>query len=51
MDLSLQMTGRERREYQQWKAEREQIDQARIERQRNEQGEWKREWDMEKDER
>lgn len=45
------MTGKERREYVAWKAERERIDTARIQRGKGASGEWKREWDIEKDEK
>ncbi|XP_019930403.3 coiled-coil domain-containing protein 9 isoform X6 [Magallana gigas] len=50
MEMSINMTGRERREYVEWKAEREKVDQARIDRQKSASGEWKREWDVKKDE-
>ena len=42
------MTGKERREYLDWKAEREAIDKARMDRQKNSEGIWKREWDVNK---
>ena len=42
------MTGRERREYLDWKAEREAIDKARMERQKGAEGSWTREWDVDK---
>ncbi|XP_041092395.1 coiled-coil domain-containing protein 9-like isoform X2 [Polyodon spathula] len=44
----MSMTGRERSEYERWKQEREQIDQARLERHRNATGQWRREWDAQK---
>lgn len=47
--MAMNMTGRERREYVEWKAEREKVDQARIDRQKLATGEWKREWDIKKD--
>ncbi|XP_056021194.1 coiled-coil domain-containing protein 9-like isoform X10 [Ostrea edulis] len=49
MEMAMNMTGRERREYVEWKAEREKVDQARIDRQKLATGEWKREWDIKKD--
>ncbi|XP_077866210.1 uncharacterized protein LOC100378168 isoform X3 [Saccoglossus kowalevskii] len=48
MDMTMSMTGRERKEYSNWKAEREQIDNERILRHKRQSGEWKREWDREK---
>ena len=50
MEMSVMMTGRERRQYSEWKAEREAFDQARLERQKNSTGEWRRAWDTEKKE-
>uniref|UniRef100_A0A8C5MMR1 Coiled-coil domain containing 9 n=1 Tax=Leptobrachium leishanense TaxID=445787 RepID=A0A8C5MMR1_9ANUR len=50
VDMTMSMTGRERAEYIRWKKEREQIDQERLERHRNQKGQWKREWDAEKNE-
>ena len=44
----MRMTGRERREYMEWKEERDQIDRARVDRQKKSDGEWKREWDHDK---
>ena len=41
------MTGPERREYMEWKSERDKIDQQRIERQKKD-GQWMRAWDNEK---
>lgn len=35
-------------EYEAWRAEREQIDEARINRQKTSQGTWRREWDVNK---
>ncbi|XP_022330670.2 uncharacterized protein LOC111128977 isoform X5 [Crassostrea virginica] len=49
MEMAINMTGRERREYVEWKAEREKVDQARIDRQKSSSGEWRREWDVQKD--
>ncbi|XP_035666485.1 coiled-coil domain-containing protein 9-like isoform X3 [Branchiostoma floridae] len=48
MDMTLSMTGRERKEYEEWRQERERIDRERLERHRTAGGEWKREWDQEK---
>lgn len=48
--MTLQMTGRERREYAQWRAERERIDRERLQRQKIAEGLWKREWDVGKKE-
>lgn len=47
-DLMLQMTGKERKEYENWKAERLKIDEERIARQLTSSGSWKREWDLNK---
>ena len=47
-DLELTLSGKERREYLQWKEEREKIDNARIERQKAASGQWTREWDAQK---
>ncbi|KAK2184316.1 hypothetical protein NP493_270g01030 [Ridgeia piscesae] len=48
-DAELQMTGRERRKYSEWKSERQKIDQDRINRhRRKDTGEWRREWDTNK---
>ncbi|XP_070578045.1 coiled-coil domain-containing protein 9-like isoform X3 [Ptychodera flava] len=48
-DMTMSMTGRERKEYADWKAERDRIDQERLQRHKRATGEWKREWDREKD--
>ncbi|XP_030073824.1 coiled-coil domain-containing protein 9 [Microcaecilia unicolor] len=50
VDMTLSMTGRERAEYMRWKKEREQIDQERLARHRKPTGQWRREWDAEKNE-
>lgn len=50
LDMTLQMTGRERREYAQWRAERERIDRERLQRQKSAEGMWRREWDVGKKE-
>ncbi|XP_064408753.1 coiled-coil domain-containing protein 9 isoform X2 [Latimeria chalumnae] len=50
VDMTMSMTGRERAEYMRWKKEREQIDQERLARHRNATGQWRREWDAEKNE-
>ena len=51
MEMTVSMTGRERREYQEWKAERDSIDRARLDRQKKQTGEWRRAWDTEKEEK
>jgi hypothetical protein len=48
MELAMQMTGRERRQYTEWKSEREKVDQSRVDRSKNNSGDWKRAWDVEK---
>ena len=50
MEMSVMMTGRERRQYTEWKSEREAVDQARMERQKSKEGGWRRAWDTEKKE-
>lgn len=50
LQMQLEMTGKERREYTEWKRERDQIDQSRLQRQRTAEGDWRREWDQQKDE-
>ncbi|KAM8952281.1 coiled-coil domain-containing protein 9 [Pelodytes ibericus] len=50
VDMTMSMTGRERAEYMRWKQEREHIDQERLARHRQPTGQWKREWDAEKNE-
>ena len=49
-DMEMRMTGRERLEYSNWKQERDQIDEDRMTRQRNAEGSWRREWDLDKKE-
>lgn len=49
-DFTVYTTGKERRELAEWRKEREQIDRERLERQKNKEGNWKREWDQDKDE-
>jgi len=44
----MQTTGKERREYAEWKRERDRIDRERLNRQRKPDGHWKREWDAAK---
>lgn len=46
--MELTMTGKERRQYVEWRAERDQIDAARLERAKSSTGQWRREWDVEK---
>jgi len=48
MEYIVCTTGRERHVREEWKKEREKVDQERIDRQKNEHGDWKREWDHEK---
>jgi len=50
MDLAMVMTGKERRHYSDWKNERERVDTARVERSKNNTGDWRRSWDTEKHE-
>ena len=50
MEMSMMMTGRERRQYTEWKSERDAVDQARLDRQKNKEGGWRRAWDTEKKE-
>ena len=52
-EMQVTMTGKERREYEEWKREREKIDQERIARHQQHGGgggNWSREWDKEKQE-
>ncbi|XP_077550868.1 uncharacterized protein LOC144164226 isoform X2 [Haemaphysalis longicornis] len=44
----LSMTGRQRREYEEWKSERSSIDAERLQRQLDAQGNYVREWDLHK---
>ncbi|XP_072032397.1 uncharacterized protein [Amphiura filiformis] len=51
LEMQVTMTGKERKEYEQWKREREKIDQERIARHKQHAGgggDWSREWDKEK---
>jgi DNA-binding PadR family transcriptional regulator len=48
MEYQLTTTGKERLEYAKWKSQQDQIDQERVRRQKNEAGEWRREWDRNK---
>ncbi|XP_033127742.1 coiled-coil domain-containing protein 9-like isoform X2 [Anneissia japonica] len=47
-NIDISMTGKERKRYENWKKEREIIDEQRLARHKNAAGEWKREWDKEK---
>jgi len=47
-DYQLSTTGSQRREYEVWRMEREQIDNERILRQKQADGHWRREWDNQK---
>ena len=42
------MTGKERKNLEDWRAEREKYDRERLERQQNEAGGWRRAWDADK---
>lgn len=42
------MTGKERRQYVEWRAERDRIDADRLKRAMSASGQWRREWDVEK---
>ena len=42
------MSGKERREYETWRKERDEVEQQRMSRQKESSGEWRREWDREK---
>uniref|UniRef100_A0A0B7AZE3 Coiled-coil domain-containing protein 9 n=1 Tax=Arion vulgaris TaxID=1028688 RepID=A0A0B7AZE3_9EUPU len=46
--LDMVMTGKERRNHEEWKAERERYDKERIQRQMSDAGNWKRAWDADK---
>ena len=46
--MTLNMTGSERIHYEEWKAERQKVDQERMDRQKTASGEWRRAWDQEK---
>jgi len=48
MDYILSTTGTERREYAEWKRERDEIDRQRLQRQKRPDGQWTREWDATK---
>jgi len=48
MQYLLATTGAERREYAEWKRERDEIDRQRLQRQKKPDGQWKREWDATK---
>ncbi|KAJ8045949.1 Coiled-coil domain-containing protein 9 [Holothuria leucospilota] len=47
-DMTTSMTGKERKDYEQWKNDRDRVDQERLARHVNASGEWRREWDREK---
>ncbi|KAK7505552.1 hypothetical protein BaRGS_00003297, partial [Batillaria attramentaria] len=51
MEMSLMLTGSERFQYEEWKAERQKVDQERMDRQKTASGEWRRAWDQEKNSR
>ncbi|XP_046545889.1 coiled-coil domain-containing protein 9-like isoform X2 [Haliotis rubra] len=48
MELAMAMTGKERKQYLEWKAERDRVDQERMDRQKSTSGEWRRAWDADK---
>jgi len=48
MEYHMSTTGAERREYAEWKRERDEIDRQRLNRQKKPDGQWKREWDAAK---
>eukprot|EP00057_Strongylocentrotus_purpuratus_P025609 XP_011680083.1 PREDICTED: uncharacterized protein LOC575508 isoform X2 [Strongylocentrotus purpuratus] len=48
MEMSMSMTGKERRDYEVWRKERDEVEQQRMSRQKESSGEWRREWDREK---
>ncbi|XP_064621183.1 uncharacterized protein LOC135484044 isoform X2 [Lineus longissimus] len=48
LELTMRMTGKERAQYLDWKRERHEIDENRIRRQQDQEGEWRREWDHDK---
>lgn len=47
-DMEMEMTGKERREYLEWKAARDKVDEERLARTQNSTGQWRREWDLNK---
>ncbi|XP_070181403.1 nucleolar and coiled-body phosphoprotein 1-like isoform X2 [Littorina saxatilis] len=51
LEMSVNMTGTERVQYDEWKTERQKVDQDRIDRQKTSSGEWRRAWDQEKHQR
>lgn len=48
LEMTMIMTGTERFQYEEWKAERMRVDKERLERQKTASGEWRRDWDAEK---
>lgn len=48
MQMAVEMTGRQRRDYAQWKSQQELADNDRMRRAHTEGGQWRREWDVEK---
>ena len=48
LEMTVNMTGSERFHYEEWKAERQKVDQERMDRQKTSSGEWRRAWDQEK---
>ena len=48
IEYTICTTGKQRREMEEWRKEREKIDRERLERQKTNTGDWKRDWDKEK---
>jgi len=48
MEMAVQMTGRQRRDYEQWRTQQDEADRERLSRAQSDSGHWRREWDTEK---